>query len=149
MVEGIVTAFVPFLFFRRAHDLRLWRVGLRGLWRMNKAPDFDRLLAKVDQQTQTISTLMQVKQALLDVFGLDGAARLGLHNQFGVALLDPKVNTPLGHDNAIVGYRDFDFSFAVQTTLLEGDDESALIILFHAVQAQLALHVDTCADHRM
>ena len=48
------------------------------LGRVHKPAHTQRLLSKVDQQAQPVITLMQVKQALLNIFGQDDALGLDL-----------------------------------------------------------------------
>lgn len=77
------------------------------LGRVHEAAYTQRLLSKIDQQTQPITTLMQVKQTLLNVFGQDGALGLNLQQQLVAVVPDDKVHSSFGYHNSVVGDGNF------------------------------------------
>jgi len=116
------------------------------VWRVYEAADAQWLLAEIDQQAQAILPFVQVKQALLYVFGQDDAACLRLQQQFVGIIPSDEVHPAACYRHPVEGNGDFDLALVRESTLLQSYCQRPLPAHFRAVDAQLTLQLDTSAD---
>lgn len=84
---------------------------------------------------------------MLHIFWRDETLRFYFQDQFLCIVPDHKVHSPLGNNHSIKNNRDFYFSLEMQTFSGKRNSQSALVVNLFTVKPQLALYLNTGADH--
>jgi hypothetical protein len=114
---------------------------------VDQALDADGLLAEVDQEADVVSALLQVEQALLDIFWQQRRAGLGRQDQLLVIAPNDEIHPTPGYEFAFIDDGHLNLALELQAPLLQGDLQGALVVRLHAVKPQHALHVHARPQH--
>jgi hypothetical protein len=92
-------------------------------------------LSEVDQQAELVATLMEVEEALFNVFGQNLASGLDLEEQLTGVVPDDEIHSSSSDYDSVVGDGDLYLALEVEAALGEGQGEGALVIDLRAVEA--------------
>jgi hypothetical protein len=73
----------------------------KGVVLVDQPPYAQGLLAKVDQEAEVVPTLLEIEQALLDVFGQDGRVSLGFQDEVSCAICNQEIDAAFRDDHAL------------------------------------------------
>ncbi len=84
---------------------------------MHKTARAQGFFAKIDQEADPVVALVQIEQALLDIFRPDGGGRFGFQDQFVVFVSNDEIYAAFSDDVALIYERYLDLALKLQSLL--------------------------------